>query len=78
MFIDPIVFTLASILPFVATRLLCNNCLRELIVSQMRVIRALEASFDTNGIKIVAIFRMIPGNKMSQNYLFAVTELKFR
>ena len=44
----------------------------------MRVIKALENSFETHGIKIVAIFRMIPGNKMSQNYFLAVTKLKFR
>lgn len=75
--IDPIIFSLASIFPFVATRLFCKDCLRELLVSKMRVIRALEASFDTHGIKIVSIFRMIPGNKMSQNYFLAVTKLKF-
>ena len=75
--IDPIIFAIASIVPFVMTRLCCKNSCGRILLENMRVIKALEASFDKHGIKIVSIFRMIPGNKMSQNYLLAVTKLRF-
>ena len=63
--IDPIIFTIASIFPFFLARLICKDCMRKMLVDQMRVIMAMENSFDIHGIKIVTIFRMIPGNKMS-------------
>ena len=44
----------------------------------MRILRALEASFDKHGLKLVTLVRLAPVTPMnSQNYFLATTRCKF-
>ena len=43
----PALVTIASVIPFLGTSLMCKNTVHNLLISKMRVFRALDASFDT-------------------------------
>lgn len=77
--IDPILFTLSSLLPFYFIRRCCTKrccSLDRSFFNRMRLLRALEATFATNGLQMTILLRLSPiGSKPAQNYLLGSTRV---
>ena len=75
---EPAIFCVAAILPYFMTKALCKNTIKQVLIEKMRILRALEASFEKHGLKLVILVRLAPVSPMnSQNYFLATTRCKF-